>query len=109
MNHVPARRQLLFGTMVSDGAVLSDAAEGHRIAYAGPAWGFDGAAAGFGDAPEFRLGPGDFILPGLVDLHCHGAHGGDFPAGTEDQARQAIDFLHRSGTTTLLASLVTAA
>lgn len=112
MNHVPDRRQLLFGTMVSDGAVLSDAAvavEGDRIAYAGPASGFDGAAAGFGDATEFRLGPGDFILPGLVDLHCHGAHGGDFPAGTEDQARQAIDFLHRSGTTTLLASLVTAA
>ena len=47
-------------------------------------------------------------MPGLVDLHCHGAAGGDFPSGDSEAARTAVDFLHRSGTTTLLASLVTA-
>ncbi|HCC39048.1 MAG TPA: N-acetylglucosamine-6-phosphate deacetylase, partial [Arthrobacter bacterium] len=57
---------------------------------------------------ELELPPGSMILPGLVDLHCHGAVGGDFPSGDSEAARTAVDFLHRSGTTTLLASLVTA-
>ena len=48
------------------------------------------------------------ILPGLIDLHCHGAAGGDFPTATAEAARTAVEFLHRDGTTTLLASLVTA-
>jgi N-acetylglucosamine-6-phosphate deacetylase len=43
----------------------------------------------------------------MVDLHCHGAAGGDFPGGDPASARAAVDFLHASGTTTLLASLVT--
>ncbi|MFP5313097.1 MAG: N-acetylglucosamine-6-phosphate deacetylase, partial [Actinomycetes bacterium] len=51
---------------------------------------------------------GSLILPGLVDLHCHGAAGGDFPGGDLQSARTAMEFLHRNGTTTLLASLVTA-
>jgi len=48
------------------------------------------------------------ILPGLVDLHCHGAARGDFSAGEAEASRTAATFLHGSGTTTLLASLVTA-
>jgi N-acetylglucosamine-6-phosphate deacetylase len=47
-------------------------------------------------------------LPGLVDLHCHGAYGWDFSAGSVDDARAAARYLHSRGTTTLLASLVTA-
>ena len=112
MNPVPPGRQLLFGTVVSDGAVHEDAVvavDGDRIAYAGPAAGFSSGPAGFADATVVPLPPGALILPGLVELHCHGAYGGDFPSGEETPARRAIDFLHRSGTTTLLASLVTAA
>ncbi|NUU32100.1 amidohydrolase family protein [Arthrobacter sp. C9C5] len=111
MNLTQAGRHLLYGTLVSDGAVQHDAVmavAGGRIAYAGPAAGFNPEAAGFRDAPAPELPPGALILPGLVDLHCHGAYGGDFPGGGEIPARRAIDFLHRSGTTTLLASLVTA-
>ena len=111
MNPVPAGRHLLYGTVVSDGAVQQDAVvavEHGRIAHAGPAAGFSPASAGFGDAPALELPAGSLILPGLVDLHCHGANGGDFPGGKEAPARRAIDFLHRSGTSTLLASLVTA-
>ena len=111
MNLTPAGRHLLYGTLVSDGAVQHDAVlavAGGRIAYAGPAAGFSPGTAGFGDAPAPELPPGALILPGLADLHCHGAYGGDFPGGAEAPARRAIDFLHRSGTTTLLASLVTA-
>ena len=43
-----------------------------------------------------------------MDLHCHGAAGGGFPTGDDQACREAVDFLHRNGTTTLLASLVTA-
>ncbi|MDN4644285.1 N-acetylglucosamine-6-phosphate deacetylase [Arthrobacter sp. PsM3] len=100
---------VLAGTLISDGAAAADSvvavADG-RIAYAGPRAGFD--AAGFPGARELKLPPGSSILPGLVDLHCHGAAGGGFPTGGTQACRAAVGFLHRSGTTTLLASLVTA-
>ena len=111
MNFDPAGRHLLYGTVVSDGAAQHDAVvavAAGRIAYAGPAAGFSPGPAGFSGVPAMELPPGSLILPGLVDLHCHGAYGGDFPGGEEAAARRAIDFLHRAGTTTLLASLVTA-
>lgn len=56
--------------------------------------------------PEHR---GETILPGLVDLHCHGGGGASFPDATSlaDVARAADEHL-RHGTTTLVASLVTA-
>ncbi len=100
---------LLYGTIVSDGGRTADAVlaiDDGRIAYAGPRDRFD--PAGFAGAAVTRLPAGSLILPGLVDLHCHGAFGGDFPSGNPESSRRAIDFLHRSGTTTLLASLVTA-
>ncbi|MCB5293422.1 N-acetylglucosamine-6-phosphate deacetylase [Arthrobacter sp. SO3] len=100
---------LLAGTLISDGTAAADsvvAVTDGRIAYAGPRAGFD--AAGFRGARELELPPGSSILPGLVDLHCHGAAGGGFPTGGTRACRAAVGFLHRSGTTTLLASLVTA-
>ncbi|MGN6403469.1 N-acetylglucosamine-6-phosphate deacetylase [Sinomonas sp.] len=104
------------GRIVTDGEAVDDglvAIEGDRIVYAGPAGEFDaadefGAANEFSGAEELKVPEGALLLPGLVDLHCHGAAGGDFPSADEDAARQALDFLHRSGTTTLLASLVAA-
>src|SRR5438128_613013 len=97
------------GRIVSDGESLEDgivAIEGDRIAYAGRAVDFDPIAF---DGEDVPLPDGAVLLPGLVDLHCHGAAGADFPSADEAGSRRAIDFLHRSGTTTLLASLVTAA
>lgn len=102
-------RYLLAGTLISHGAATAGSvvavADG-RIEYAGPGSGFD--ADGFSGAEEIPLPPGSSILPGLVDLHCHGAAGGSFPSGDSRACREAVAFLHRSGTTTLLASLVTA-
>ncbi|WP_426996227.1 N-acetylglucosamine-6-phosphate deacetylase [Pseudarthrobacter sp. N5] len=103
------RRQLISGTIISDRTLVQDAVlaiEDDRIHYAGAARGFDTAL--FAGAEEYALPDGSFIVPGLVDIHCHGGNGGDFPGGEEPSARRAIDFLHRSGTTTLLASMVTA-
>lgn len=105
----PPDRWLLAGTMVSDGAVTEGAlvaVEDHRIAYAGPAPDFDDP--GFRGVEPHVIPAGSYLLPGLVDLHCHGGNGGDFPGGEEASARRALDFLHGAGTTTLLASLVTA-
>ena len=50
------------------------------------------------------------ILPGLVDIHCHGGGGFSFP-DTEDpaQAAPAIAEHRAHGTTSIVASLVTAA
>jgi N-acetylglucosamine-6-phosphate deacetylase len=100
---------VLRGALLTDGARTADAVvavRGGRIAYAGPAGGYN--AAQFPGAREIPLPPGSSMLPGLIDLHCHGAAGGAFPAGDARACRQAVDFLHRNGTTTLLASLVTA-
>lgn len=100
---------VLSGTVISDGQAHADyvvAVTDGWIAYAGPRSGF--RAAEFPQAEEISLPAGSSILPGLIDLHCHGAAGGDFPTGDSQACRTAVDFLHRSGTTTLLASLVTA-
>ncbi|WP_026555383.1 N-acetylglucosamine-6-phosphate deacetylase [Arthrobacter sp. 35W] len=110
----PATMKLLRGPLVSDGLVVDDGVlvtEGDRILYAGEAGGLADAGidtAGINAADITELPAGHAILPGLVDIHNHGGAGGDFPGGAEDSARTAIDFLHRSGTTTLLASMVTA-
>ncbi|MFK0001265.1 N-acetylglucosamine-6-phosphate deacetylase [Paenarthrobacter sp. NPDC090522] len=104
--------QILLGTLVTDGTVVEDgllAIEGDRIAYAGQASAFvPEDFPGFQSAIRHGVPAGHYILPGLVDVHCHGGNGGDFPGGEESSARKAVDFLHRSGTTTLLASMVTA-
>ncbi|GAB3283998.1 amidohydrolase family protein [Sinomonas notoginsengisoli] len=104
---VPARLTLT-GRIVSDGTELEDglvAVEDDRIEYAGEASGFDSAAFGGTQVP---LPTGALLLPGLVDLHCHGGQGVDFTSTDEDGARRAIALLHAEGTTMLLASLMTA-
>src|SRR5262249_32453811 len=49
-----------------------------------------------------------WILPGFVDMHVHGGGGPSFTTGDPSAAREAARFHGRHGTTTLLASLVTA-
>ena len=51
---------------------------------------------------------GAWVLPGFVDLHVHGGGGTSFTEGTAEQARQAAEFHRRHGSTSLVASLVTA-
>jgi N-acetylglucosamine-6-phosphate deacetylase len=48
----------------------------------------------------------DIIVPGFVDLHCHGGGGHTFTTGDVASARSAAAFHLRHGTTTMLASLV---
>ncbi|MEU7612672.1 N-acetylglucosamine-6-phosphate deacetylase [Micromonospora sp. NPDC049204] len=51
---------------------------------------------------------GNWILPGFVDMHTHGGGGHTFTTGDADEARAAAGFHLAHGTTTLLASLVSA-
>jgi len=50
---------------------------------------------------------GGWLLPGFVDLHCHGGGGAAFSSADGDEIRAAADFHAAHGTTALLASLVT--
>ena len=51
---------------------------------------------------------GYWVLPGFVDLHVHGGGGWSFSEGPPDDARRAAAFHREHGSTTLVASLVTA-
>ena len=51
---------------------------------------------------------GHWVLPGFVDMHVHGGGGASFTAGSADDARRAAAFHRGHGSTTLVASLVTA-
>ena len=88
--------------VLSDGVVFSD---GPTIVWVGAA----------DEAPSRwrALVPppsGDTLLPGLVDIHCHGGGGASFPDATtaDEVAAGAAEHL-RHGTTSLVGSLVTAA
>ncbi|WP_277212885.1 N-acetylglucosamine-6-phosphate deacetylase [Isoptericola croceus] len=92
--------------LVRDGAVV---VAGDRIVWVGPL--AEAAAAGVGDVVRAAAEPepGTYVLPGLVDLHDHGGGGASFPdATTRDEAMTAVRQHRTHGTTTMLASLVTA-
>jgi len=57
-------------------------------------------------APVMDLG-GAKVLPGLVDLHVHGAAGADFTDGTEESLSRMAEALLCRGTTTFLPTAVT--
>ncbi|MBV7364058.1 N-acetylglucosamine-6-phosphate deacetylase [Actinomycetaceae bacterium TAE3-ERU4] len=51
-----------------------------------------------------------YVLPGFVDVHCHGGGGASFPdATTREELQTAIMEHRRHGTTSLVGSCVTAA
>lgn len=51
---------------------------------------------------------GRTLVPGFVDQHCHGGGGGSFITADPDEARLAADTHLAHGTTSVMASLVTA-
>ncbi|MEU8173058.1 N-acetylglucosamine-6-phosphate deacetylase [Microbispora hainanensis] len=65
---------------------------------------------GRGQAPRDGLGLGGrTVVPGFVDIHSHGGAGGSFPDGDPETAAAAAACHLGRGSTTLMASLVTAA
>ncbi|WP_461153818.1 N-acetylglucosamine-6-phosphate deacetylase [Saccharopolyspora tripterygii] len=68
------------------------------------------AAIGDGAVPQ---GPaielsGRWLVPGFVDVHCHGGGGGSFTSLEPEQTETAVAHHRAHGTTTMLASLVSA-
>lgn len=59
------------------------------------------------DVDSWNAG-GAFVVPGFVDLHCHGGGGSSFSSAEPSDVVAAASFHRRHGTTTLLASLVSA-
>jgi len=103
----PPARLLAGGRIVTPGGVLS------------PGWirlaGGVIDAVGPGEPPEPRPGEpapaglrGAWVLPGFVDVHVHGGGGASFTEGPAGDARRAAEFHLRNGSTTIVASLVTA-
>lgn len=92
-------------SVVDDGVVVTS---GGRVAFAGPL--ADALATGYAPAVEsVPPAPEAYVLPGLVDLHNHGGGGVSFPdVGSASEALAGVLEHRRHGTTTLLASLVTA-
>jgi N-acetylglucosamine-6-phosphate deacetylase len=71
----------------------------------------DGAigAVGSGEAPgdvEVVDASGGWVVPGFVDIHCHGGGGESFTDTDPARVRRAVAAHRRHGTTTQLASLV---
>ncbi|MCO1660122.1 N-acetylglucosamine-6-phosphate deacetylase [Pseudonocardia humida] len=97
-----AGQHLLRGTLVSAGRLIDDglvAVRGDRIEFAGPTAGWSGPRP-----PE----PAGTLLPGLVDVHCHGGAGHGFPDSDRAGVRAAAEHHLRHGTTSLVGSLVSA-
>lgn len=100
-------RVLLADEILDDGVIVIT---GETIAAVGAADAVSADEPQFASAISSTDNDGLTYLPGLVDVHCHGGGGESFPnASTREQAMVAINEHRRHGTTTLVASTVTAA
>ncbi len=93
-----------FGEVVGSGLVLNDDGELVEV-LTGPGESGESLTAGDGRVVEEVVGA--FIVPGLVDVHCHGGGGASFPDDLDEESIRAAIAAHRGGgTTALVASLV---
>lgn len=102
--------QVLIGSVVLTNTIHEDTAvvlEREKIAWVGKVADLPKQYA----ALDVTIVPeGSFIAPGFVDVHSHGGGGASFPdATTLEEVKVAADEHLKNGTTTLVASLVTAA
>lgn len=102
--------RILRGNVVLPDTVAKDSAvvvKGDTIVWVGKATHVPGEYEG---SDLIDAGSDGWIMPGFVDVHCHGGGGASFPdATTIEEVEIAANEHLRWGTTTLVASLVTAA
>lgn len=104
--HAVRGRVVTPNSIIVDGAVVI---AGDAIVWVGEAT--EAAAAGYEEEIRAAKAPteGHYVLPGLVDIHCHGGGGESFPEAPDKEAAMKAVLEHRRhGTTSLVASLVTA-
>ncbi|SDJ87405.1 N-acetylglucosamine-6-phosphate deacetylase [Actinopolyspora mzabensis] len=102
MSNEATEPSLIGGRIVTDEGAPRDGwirVEGGRIAEIGEGPTPDGLR------PELS---GHWIVPGFVDIHCHGGGGGSLTSTERRQINTAVAAHRAHGTTTMLASLVTA-
>ncbi|GAB3287681.1 N-acetylglucosamine-6-phosphate deacetylase [Parasphingorhabdus pacifica] len=92
------------GGVVDDARVRVVGGVIEEVATGGPP---PGAPPGATAGNSVDLG-GGWLVPGFVDLHCHGGGGASFNSLAPGQAVTAAETHLRHGTTTLVASLVSA-
>jgi len=90
--------RFLFPDRIAEGLSLT-VADG-KIAAVGP-------GLSTGDEEVIDLG-GNYLAPGFIDLHVHGALGRDTMEGTADAFRVICEYHAAGGTTSLLLTTVTA-
>lgn len=100
-------RLVLDEQVVDDGVVL---VEGEKIVWSGPVADVPEQMPRWADRVAGTPATTLTLLPGLVDVHCHGGGGASFPnASTPEEAMTAVLEHRRHGTTSIVASCVTAA
>ena len=108
----PPTRIIHSARLVSGGSITPDAwvaFTGHTVAAVGSGDGWRGwVAPSGGPSPGVTDAAGRWLVPGFIDLHCHGGGGYAFDDGAHAIGR-ALAVHHRHGTTRLVLSLVTAA
>lgn len=95
---------ILRGRLITGRRLLPDGVVetvGDRVVWAGP------ASERKDPIPE-PAEPGTTIIPGLVDVHCHGAGGFGFPEADAEGSTAAADHHRHNGTTSVVGSLVSA-
>lgn len=93
-------------TVFSESGVLEDGyliIRGERIAEIGK--GAD--ALDLGDYEVLNLPSSASVVPGMIDLHIHGAAGADVMDGTEEALKTMASVLPQEGTTSFLATTMT--
>ena len=103
-----AHRILLTGAVVLPDRVVADGAVAitdTRITYAGERSSLPQDWVGVAAPEGWRAGL--TLIPGLVDIHCHGGNGGEFGPDV-DSGRRAAAHHHGQGSTSVIGSLVSA-
>lgn len=99
-------RLVMSDGIIEDGVVLIS---GERIAWVGALADVASGAPEWGDVVGMTPPTDDTLIPGLVDVHCHGGGGASFPnASSPEEAMTAVLEHRRHGTTSIVASCVTA-
>ncbi|MEJ2745497.1 MAG: N-acetylglucosamine-6-phosphate deacetylase, partial [bacterium] len=96
---------IINGRLIGDSGIVSDGIvniSSGKIAFAGPRMGAPDVKGKAIDAG------GDYVSPGFIDLHVHGAAGGDFLDAGPGTVGKIASAHARYGTTSLLATLCTA-
>ena len=93
------RGQIIHANIVLPDGILSDGVCGYC----------DGIIDYIGREPQTDVeitvdAKGAWLLPGFIDIHCHGGNGLDFMDATPDEMTEIAKFHLRHGTTSLLAT-----